>query len=278
MEQNTQIALRPVKNAAIVQRREMAKNTALLNALETIDRALFIASTEKTVAEYSAGELSAELAVALKWICKDVGYRVADEGDRQYLIIRTAEILKRYYATFTLKDFKMAFEMAITGELDDYLPKGRDGQPDRNHYQQFNAEYICKILNAYKARRNRALKKAAELMPPAPKERDYEQEKVYRNACRRTLIEAFEYFREHWALPVMFNTTEMLCYRYLSEAGLVEPREITGEEQQRIITGDMYMLAGSGQNFMTERHNELERIFAQMVNDGVDINDYITFE
>ena len=146
MEQNNnQIAVRPVQKTAVMIRREMVNIPAVMGALGPVEKAVFLASTAKTIAEYNAAELSAELAVALKWICKDVGYRSPDESDRQYLVIRTAEILKRYYTGLTLKDFRMAFEMSITGELDDFLPRGRDGQPDRNHYQQFNAEYVARF-------------------------------------------------------------------------------------------------------------------------------------
>ena len=92
MEQNNnQIAVRPVQKTAVMIRREMVKIPAVMDALGPVERAVFLASTAKTIVEYNAAELSAELAVALKWICKDVGYRSPDESDRQYLIIRTAE-------------------------------------------------------------------------------------------------------------------------------------------------------------------------------------------
>ena len=117
MEQNNnQIAVRPIQKTAVMIRREMVNIPAVMNALGPVERAVFLASTAKTIAEYNAAELSSELAVALTWICKDVGYRSPDESDRQYLVIRTAEILKRYYSGLTLKDFRMAFEMSITGE------------------------------------------------------------------------------------------------------------------------------------------------------------------
>ena len=154
--------------SAVVVRREMAKIPAVMDALGPVERSVFLASTDKTIAEYDANELSIELAKALKWIAKDVGYRATDESERGYLVVRVAEILKRYYDGLTMRDFKMAFEMSITGELDDYLPKNRDGQADRGHYQQFNAEYVCKILNAYKYRRAAVLKKANDAMPPEP--------------------------------------------------------------------------------------------------------------
>ena len=166
MDYNGTTAVATVKKSPVEIRREMVGNPAVMGALDPVERAVFLASSAKTISEYQPAELTSELATALKWICKDVGFRANDESERQYLVIRTVEILKRYYATITLKDFRMAFEMSITGQLDDYLPKTRDGRADRGHYQQFNAEYVCKILDAYKARRGAVLKKAFEAVEP----------------------------------------------------------------------------------------------------------------
>ena len=142
---NNQIAVRPVQKTAVMIRREMVKIPAVMDALGPVERVVFLASTDKTIAEYDAAGLAAELATALKWICKDVGYRSPDESDRQYLVIRTAEILKRYYSGLSLKDFRMAFEMSLTGELDDFLPRGRDGQPDRNRSEEHTSELQSRI-------------------------------------------------------------------------------------------------------------------------------------
>lgn len=299
MEQNNnQIAVRPVQKTAVMIRREMVKIPAVMGALGPVEKAVFLASTAKTIAEYDAAELAAELATALKWIFKDVGYRSPDESDRQYLVIRTAEILKRYYAGLSLKDFRMAFEMSITGELDDFLPRGRDGQPDRNHYQQFNAEYVCKILNAYKCRRAWILKKANEAVPDREKERDPQRERYYKTEIRRDCIRAFESFKENGRLPEMSPIAEMLFYEELAAAGLAEKIEITLADQQEIwqrtindyarrgYVGDVRRLKESGTNdpelehgsFVLARRKALVATFRRMAEQEININDYIKFE
>ena len=95
METTNQIAIRPAAQSAVMMRREMVKIPAVMDALGPVERAVFLASTAKTIAEHSATELAAELQTALKWIAKDIGYRSTDASDTQYLVIRTAEILKR---------------------------------------------------------------------------------------------------------------------------------------------------------------------------------------
>lgn len=70
----------------------------------------------------------------------------------------------------TLADIKLAFELATTGELDDYLPKDSQGNPDKKHYQQFNADYFAKILNAYRRKQNGVIHKAYKALPEPKKE------------------------------------------------------------------------------------------------------------
>ena len=299
MEQNNnQIAVRPVQKTAVMIRREMVKIPAVMDALGPVERAVFLASTDKTIAEYDAAGLASELATALKWICKDVGYRSPDESDRQYLVIRTAEILKRYYAGLSLKDFRMAFEMSLTGELDDFLPRGRDGQPDRNHYQQFNAEYVCKILNAYKGRRAWVLKKANDAVPKPEEKPDPDRERYYRNETRKDCINAFYHYKYRGRMPQFSPIGEMLCYNALAAVGLADEIVVTLDEQRCIwqrtindfarrgMVGDVNRLKQEGTrakdlehgSFTLARRKALERTFAWMAEQEIQITDYIKFE
>lgn len=285
------------KTPAMV-RREMAKIPAVMDALGPVERIVFMASTAKPFSEYSETELATGLATILKWIAKDVGFRATDESETQYLIIRTAEILKRYYGNLSLKDFRMAFEMAVTGELDEFLPKGRDGQADRGHYQQFNAEYVCKILNAYKARRGWILKKANEAMPkhePAP---NPEQQRYYRNKTRQDCIHAFEFFKDNGHLPDMSPIGELLCYNTLSDVGLAKEIVVTLDDQRAVMQqtineyarggfiGHINRLKADGpeskelehKSYILARRKALEKAFKWMVEQDININDYIKFE
>lgn len=285
--------------SAVVVRREMAKIPAVMDALGPVERSVFLASTDKTIAEYDANELSIELAKALKWIAKDVGYRATDESERGYLVVRVAEILKRYYDGLTMRDFKMAFEMSITGELDDFLPRGRDGQPDRGHYQQFNAEYICKILNAYRYRRAAVLRKANDAMPPEPEKQITPEElRQLHNATKTKCIQAFEFYKENGRLPAISPIAEMLFYNLLAAVGLADKIEITLANQkemwQRTINayarcgcvGDVRRLKESGTDdpelehgsFLLARRKALAATFRRMVEQEINIADYIKFE
>ena len=141
-------------------RKNLAKNPEAMSGLVPVEKAVYLAATGRPIDDYNAVELAKELRESLHWICKDVGFRSSNEADAQYLVVRTSEILKRYYADLSLRDFRMAFEMCLTGELDEYLPRNKDGQPERNHYQNFNADYFAKILNAYKRKQSEVVEKA----------------------------------------------------------------------------------------------------------------------
>lgn len=284
---------------AVVLRREMMAVPEVLKVLGPVERSVFLASTAKTIAEHTDKELAAELGRALPYIMKDVGYRDNNANERGYLLIRLCEILKRYYAGLTLRDFRMAFEMAITGELDDYLPKGRDGQPDRGHYQNFGVEYICKVLNAYKGRRDAVLVKANDAMPRDMKPKINPAQAVeLSNATKRDCVNAFAYYKENGVLPRISPIAEMLYYNILSDAGLAPEIESTEEEKKTILalTIDMYSNKGfycdvrRVESAGTEAYEvirgayELARVrliketFAALVADGKELSDYVQFE
>lgn len=93
----------------------------------------------------------------LVWgICQDVGIRGMDKEDEkaQYDRTRFFTVLKKYYGDLSVNEVKAAFELAAVGTLDEYLPKDREGNPDKNHYQAFNLEYYSKILNAYRKKKS----------------------------------------------------------------------------------------------------------------------------
>lgn len=238
-------------------RREMVNVPAVMAALDNVEKAVFVASTAKTVEEYSPQELVGELKTALKWIAKDVGWRETSEADWQYLVIRTTEILRRYYPTLTLKDFRLAFEMSITGELDEFLPKGRDGRADRGHYQQFNAEYVCKILDAYKSRRGWVLKRAREAMPKETTPANEGQRREhYERETRRNLVAAYREFETTGEMPKLSIVSEMLFCGVLADVGYMEPGTLSEIEQESILRHFIALYAAAGNTGAVKRLKE----------------------
>ena len=287
---------KPVKPVEL--RRRMANDPLIMARLEPLEKSVFLASTAKPFAEWETGELSKELSKALRFIFKDTGFRSTDETELGYLVVRVCEIAKRYYGNLSLNDFRMAFEMGITGELDEYLPKGRDGQADRGHYQQFNAEYVCKILNAYKAKRAWIIKKANDALPNKEETITPEVKQYYRNMTRQNVILAYEYYKSKGELPAMSPIAEMLYYNELASVGLADEIVVTLEEQTQILNrtihnltrkgmmGDVARLREAGTDaeeiqpgaFALSRRKALKDAFERMMVAGTDIKEYIKFE
>lgn len=285
--------------SAIAIRRQMAGNPVVMRVLEPVEKSVFLASTAKPISDYEDQDLAMDLRKALILVAKDVGYRSTSEADMAYLVVRVAEILKRYYRVLTMRDFRMAFEMSITGELDEYLPKGRDGMADRGHYQQFNAEYVCKILNAYKFKRAAVLKKANDALPVDEVHADAKLVADLMVRQKQIFLEVLDNYRANGRFPDgMTPITEIICCDVLSACGMMPPVVVTAEEQKAIFQrtlnhyariGNMWDLerlkqAGPGADelqqkaFTLSRRKALQSTIERIINEGVDIAQYIKID
>lgn len=291
--------LTTIEQTPALRRKAIARNAEVMSVLQPVERALFLASTDKSIDEIPSVELAKELRNALQWICKDVGFRSTSDADSQYLVVRTTEILKRYYRDLSLKDFRMAFEMCLTGELDMYLPRNRDGQPDRSHYQNFNAEYICRILNAYRNRRGDVFRKVAAKMPAeSGPEMTSEAKRRLEQKARRYLLDAFEHFKQTSEFKVS-AIQEIIFYEILSESGLADEIIVTDAERKEVLNralssmmlkgasvGEMQRKKAAGTNapeiahpaFSLARHKALLKIFEDLKNNEIKLEDYVRIE
>lgn len=287
-----------IPQSPVQHRRELSKVPEVIAALDKTEKLVFAASLQRTVEEYTREGLAAELADILRWLYLDIGYRAKDEDEEKYNVIRITELLRRHYPGLTMQDFRLAFELSLTGELDSFLPKDRNGEPDRGHYQQFNAEYVCKILNAYKGRRAYVLKKAREAAPVPEPRPDDDALRRDRNLHRKDLIDAYGYYCENGRLPAMTIITEKLIYDALADAGLAEPIVVTPEDKREIMQQAIMdfvrfgkveqakRLQGEGPEAselrpgaaVLARRNALIAAFERMRGEGVDITEFVKYE
>ena len=234
-------------NSGLVPRAQLARMPEVVKALDKGERLILGASLSKPVKDYPFDELAGELKKVITWVARDIGYIIKGDDDMQYIIVRTAQLLKRYYETLSVEDFRLAFEMAVAGELEGYLPKDWKGNTDAHHYQQFSAEYVCKILNGYKTKRLQALKKAEQAGPkvegPGVSESDQQ-----RNAkrMRAELVWCWLHFKYRGRLPKISPIQEMRFYDILAEVGLAEPIEVTEAEQAAVLSKTIMHYATAG--------------------------------
>lgn len=286
-----------IRKSAIAERRQMILNPSVMNSLDSVEKAVLLASTAKTVGEYGPRELAGDLEVILRGVIRDVGYRLASPDEIHTITVRMLEIVKKYYERLTLKDIRMAFEMSVAGQLDEYFPT-RGGVPDRGHYQQFNVDYFCKIVNAYIARRGKVLQKARKAIPVEVQDIKEEEKALWRNEAKRGLLDCYDTYTLYGKLPELSPISEMLYYTYLHELGFAKDVQVTEDEQKEILRrtiaqyamkgyiGDMNRLKESGTGdaeiqpgaYRLARRKALKDAFDFCVKNEIELAEYVKFE
>lgn len=283
---------------AIEIRRKMVQLPEVAKALNPVEKYIFAASTKTQISEIDDETLVTKLANMLKYIAMDVGFIIPQiTEDWQYIQARTLDILKRYYSNFTLSDIKLAFELATTGELDEFLPKDKQGNPDKNHYQQFNAEYLSKILNAYKRKQNVVIDKAFKVLPEPKGEmtpqqiRQFEIQRQWRN---RYIFLCYKYTGK----LILGLTDDMFLYEWLQKCGLADDVQVKEDDRKQAFAKYMQRAAIGLINQYTAcnvrrkgidspeidytayevaRKKEIKRAFDRMIADEIYIDNYLFF-
>lgn len=283
---------------AIDIRRQMVQLPEVAKSLSGVEKYIFAASTKTQIAEIDDATLVTKTGQMFRFIALDVGYIIpTNTDDWAYICTRLLDILKKYYSQMTLADIKLAFELATTGELDDYLPKDRNGQPDKAHYQQFNADYFAKILNAYRRKQNGVIHKAYQALPEPKKELTPEQKRYYHNDIESRNRLAFLQYK--YTGRVDFGIAgEMFVYDWLVKVGLADivketeddRREALGRFLARAARGfvnefTVYHVRKDGTKskeidytaFEVARRKEIIKAFDRMIADGLQVDNYLNF-
>ena len=220
--------------------RRMLKIPEVAKALSPVETHVLTASTKLQISEMDDQAIVDNCAQILHFVAKDVGYIIpSNVAEWSYTQTRLVDILKRYYSYLTLADVKLAFELATIGELDEYLPQDAHGNPDRKHYQQFNADYLSKILNAYRRKQNDVLSKAFAVLPKNQTDITPEKKIYYRKqreARNRHLYLKYKYTGE---LSSDFSD-EMFLYGWLLKIGFAEKVKATESDRRQAFAQYMH--------------------------------------
>lgn len=290
---------RPPGTKAIDVRRQMVEVPEVAKALNSVDKFIFAASTKTLISELDDQKLVEKTKQLFRFIAMDVGFQVpTDPTDWAYICTRLLDLLKKYFSTLTLADIKLAFEMAAMGELNEHLPKDRNGEPDKNHYQQFNAEYFGKILNAYKKKQGEVIHKAMKALPE-PEHKPSEKELAYyHNQTLDSIKNAYLRYKDQNEF-VVDGLLEMFIYNCLEKNNLVEPVKQTKEDREKALAVYLRRAAEGKVNQYTARQvrneginskeidfttfeiariREIKKAFDRMIAEDVDINKYLNYK
>lgn len=286
------------RTKAIEIRRKMVQLPEVAKALNPVEKYIFEASTKTQISEIDDETLVTKLANMLKYIAMDIGFIIPQiTEDWQYIQARTLDILKRYYSNFTLSDVKLAFELATTGELDEFLPKDKHGNPDKNHYQQFNADYFAKILKAYKQKQTDVIDKAYKAIPEKNNEispaqiRRFEIQRQWRN---RYIFLCYKYTGK----LILGLTDDMFLYEWLQKCGLADDVQVKEDDRkeafarymQRVVRGMInqytaFQVRRKGTEspeidftaFEVARKKEIIKAFDRMISEEMQVDNYMKF-
>ena len=197
--------------------------------------------------------LIARCGIIAKGIARDFSIRNLErtEGFRFY------DILKKYYSGLTLDEVRTAFELALVGELDKYLPKDKNGNPDKNHYQSFSAEFITRILNSFMAYKGKVWSKVYVSSEKEEIEVTEEQKAENRAGFYQVVQEQFEIWKSGGKPEFFFVGT---VAGFFIERGYVKDRELTQSDfnQALINVKDSDQLTGHDKAKIFERFREGE--------------------
>lgn len=298
--QNVALAIYNAKpgTMAIDIRRKMVQLPEVAKALTPVEKYIFAASTKTQISEMDDGVLVSKTAQMFRFIAMDVGYIIPqNENDWAYIQTRLVDILKRYYSYLTLADIKLAFELATTGELDEFLPRDSQGNPDKKHYQQFNADYFAKILGAYRKKQNEVIGKAYKALPEPKREMTPEQKRYYHN--RREARNRIVFLQYKYTGKISFEFgDEMFLYDWLLKFGFADEVEATEDDRKQAFAKYMHRAAIGMVNQYTAfnvrrkgidspeidftayevaRKKEIIRAFDRMIAEEIQIDNYLFF-
>lgn len=216
------------QNKYLEDKKNLLQNEHVLVKVGESDLRIANAGVEQPIRLYEDADLINIVAKASKMICRDVGIKDWNNPEiMKYDAMRFFTTLKNYYKDLSLKEVKMAFELAAVGELDEWLPKGKGGEPDKNHYQSFSMEYYTKILKAYRVKKNKVWTKVKKALPPAEMRISDEQRKINKLAFLQDIYDAFDRYKNEGVEP---NFILSIFYKEFVNRGLIDGDEPTSKK------------------------------------------------
>lgn len=282
------------RTKAIEIRRRMAEVPELMAGLSKIETYIFSASTKLQINELTDDILVKKSAQLFRFIAIDVGYTIPSQNDWSYICTRLLDVLKRYFSNLTLSEIKLAFELTLTGGLDEYLPRDSRGEPDKKHYQQFNVDYFSKILNAYIKKRGEVIEKVYKSLP-APEIQVEEKEKYHQLSFNRLLNVFLRYkYKGTFRLGLVDG---MFFYNILKKASIIDEIKEQDEDRRKALSIYMQRVAKGFTNryeayrvqqkgvyspeldftaFEIARDKEIQRAFYFIVSNEIQMTDLLT--
>jgi hypothetical protein len=220
----------------------------------SIERKMLKGAAYNKIADTPTNVLVQDARAIIANVMRDLGItRQPDAYDGA----RFVDILKEYFAYMTIVDVKQAFEMFVMGELDDVLPRGKDGNGFQ-HYQQFSVSFYTKVLQAYRSKQLQSMRSVEgrvnlALVKETERKRDKSQDR--REVLRILEGVAMSYARGDEPLFVMTALAET-AFKHAgllpkdiipSEADIIAARQSLSRNKDQSVNSGFKNAMASGQ-------------------------------
>lgn len=182
------LALKSGTLPSFVERNRELIQSNKIKQLSKVDQLIFAESTRKLISEEDVPENKIKhLGTIFIGVCLDFGLNAPSERDVKTVFASVFDVVELYFDDLSFAEVKLAWRLLAVGELDNYLPKDRYGNPDKNHYGSLNVDYVTKVLKAYRKRKADMMAKTTALLPDKPKVTP-EQERAFLNVQANNFI------------------------------------------------------------------------------------------
>lgn len=159
-----------------------------IKQLSKVDQRIFAESTKRLISEEESEEKKIEyLGIIFIGVCSDFGLNAPERSAVKSVFSSIFDVIDLYFDDLSFAEVKLSWRLLAVGELDNYLPKDRYGNPDKNHYGSLNVDYVTKVLKAYRKRKADMMAKTTALLPDKPKVTS-EQERAFLNVQANNFI------------------------------------------------------------------------------------------
>ncbi|WAX07589.1 hypothetical protein BK649P1_00025 [Bacteroides phage BK649P1] len=173
---------------SFVERNRELIQSNKIKQLSKVDQRIFVESTKRLISEEESEEKKIEyLGIIFIGVCSDFGLNAPERSAVKSVFSSIFDVIDLYFDDLSFAEVKLAWRLLAVGELDNYLPKDRYGNPDKNHYGSLNVDYVTKVLKAYRKRKADMMSKTTALLPDKPKATP-EQERAFLNVQANNFI------------------------------------------------------------------------------------------
>lgn len=216
------------ENPIIKERQMILKIVEAKGKLTSIESLVTTATTNPIIKELPQKHILEQVAILVPMICKDLGIVKwnNNEDNARYTKSRFYQTITKYYSGLSIESIKLAFDMLAIGQLDDYLPKDRNQQPEKNHFGEFSFEFYTRVLNAFVKKSSDVWGKVRLSLPKVENTISLEERNKNTNFIIREIWSAFDNYKANKIEPA-FDLEVYL--NQLIESGLLEKHKATAK-------------------------------------------------